>query len=316
MKVMTHKVSIVIPCYNSERMIEVVVNDIEETIARRANYEYEIILVNDGSEDNTWQVLLGLVDSHKNIIAINFSKNFGQHSALLAGYRSVSGDIVLGLDDDGEHNPEEMFELIDKLDEGYDYVCAEYETNQSRFRSLGTRVNNWMATTLINKPKDIDLSSFYVLRRYIIDEMVKYEQPFPYVAGLLLRTTTNMATVPLVRRKRLAGHSGYNLRKMISLWINGFTAFSVKPLRIATIIGMISAIVGFVSALIIVAKKLFVTKYALGYPSIIVTIIFFGGMIMVLLGMIGEYVGRIYLSINATPQYVIKEIKRSDGQLR
>lgn len=301
------KISVVIPCYNSEMMIETVVKNIQKTIVTREEYDYEIILVNDGSRDRTWESIRRLAENDKHIVAINFSRNFGQHSALMAGYRKVTGDIILGLDDDGEHNPQEMFRLIDKLQEGYDYVCAEYETNKSKFRSLGTTLNNLMATILIDKPKEIDLSSYYVMRRFIIDEIIRYQRPYPYVGGLLLRATHNLATVPLVRQKRLYGSSGYTLSKMIKLWINGFTAFSVKPLRLATGIGMLCSVIGFVWALYLVISRLFFTDYIAGYISTIVCIVFFSGMIMMMLGIIGEYVGRIYISINNAPQYVIRD---------
>lgn len=304
---MKQKISVVIPCYNSEKMIGTVVTNVKKAITTREEYDYEIILVNDGSKDNTWAVIRSLAQNDSHITAINFSRNFGQHSALMAAYRKVTGDIVLGLDDDGEHNPQEMYALIDKLQEGYDYVCAKYETNKSRFRSAGTALNNLMATILIDKPKDVDLSSYYVMRRFIIDEITRYQQPYPYVGGLLLRATRNIATVPLVRQKRLYGQSGYNLKKMLNLWLNGFTAFSVKPLRIATAIGMACALVGFLWAVWLIISRLMFTEYVAGYISTIVCIVFFSGMIMMLMGIIGEYVGRIYISINNAPQYVIRE---------
>ena len=301
------KISVVIPCYNSEKMIGIVVKQVLDAISQRDNVDYEIILVNDGSKDKTWDVIKTLANQNDSIVAINFSKNFGQHSALMAAYREVTGDIVLGLDDDGEHNPYEMYQLIDKLGEGYDYVCASYETNQSKFRSLGTKMNNLMATMLIDKPKDVDFSSYYVMRRFVVDEIIKYDKPYPYVGGLLLRATKNIAMIPLVRQKRLSGSSGYNIWKMMKLWFNGFTAFSIKPLRIATALGMISAFVGFVGIIWVVVRKLFFVSYSAGYASTMVCIIFFSGMIMMLLGIIGEYLGRIYICINNAPQYVIKE---------
>lgn len=302
------KISVVIPCYKSEKMIEIVVAQILETIQKRDEYDYEIILVNDGSPDNTWQVIRGLAEKNKHIKAINFSQNFGQHSALMAAYRNVTGDIVLGLDDDGEHNPKEMFQLIDKLEEGYDYVCAAYETNQSKFRSIGTWLNNFMATTLIGKPKNVDFSSYYVMKRFVIDEVIRYEQPYPYVGGLLLRATKNIGTVPLVRQKRLYGSSGYNLLKMMRLWVNGFTAFSIKPLRAATAIGMLCAVVSFIWAIVLIINRLFFVDYVSGWVSTIVCVVFFSGMMMMMLGIIGEYIGRIYISINNAPQYVIREM--------
>ena len=302
------KISVVIPCYKSEKMIETVVEQVLKTITSHEEFDYEIILVNDGSPDQTWAVIQKLAENNSHIFAINFSQNFGQHSALMAAYRMVSGDIILGLDDDGEHNPKEMFQLIEKLQEGYDYVCADYNTNQSKFRSIGTWINNLMATILIGKPKSVNFSSYYAMRRFVINEIIRYERPYPYVGGLLLRATKNIASVPLKRQKRLEGKSGYSLKKMLQLWINGFTAFSVKPLRIATALGLVCAIIGFIWAAVLIIKRLFFVNYVPGYVSTIVCIVFFSGMIMMLLGITGEYIGRIYISINNAPQYVIREV--------
>ena len=309
------KISVVIPCYKSEEMIETVVKQVLETIVTREEFNYEIILVDDGSPDNTWSVIRKLAETNPHIKAINLARNFGQHCALMAAYRNITGDIILGLDDDGEHNPQEMFQLIDKLQEGYDYVCADYNETRSKFRSFGTWLNNLMATILIGKPKDVNFSSYYVMKRFVIDEIIRYQSSYPYVGGLLLRATKNISTIPLKRRERMVGSSGYSLKKMAQLWINGFTAFSVKPLRLATGLGMICAIIGFVWAMVLVVRKMVFVDYVLGYTSTMVCIIFFSGMIMMLLGIIGEYIGRIYISINNAPQYVIREmVGISDGK--
>lgn len=146
------------------------------------------------------------------------------------------------------------------------------------------------------------------MRRFVVEEIIRYQRPYPYVGGLLLRATKNIGMVPLQRQKRFAGSSGYSLKKMLQLWINGFTAFSVKPLRVATGLGMVCAMVGFIWAAALVVRKLFFADFVSGYVSTIVCIIFFSGMIMMLLGIIGEYIGRIYISINNAPQYVIREV--------
>ncbi len=301
------KISVVIPCYNSENTIQIVVERIINTIRKREEYAYEIILINDGSKDDTWGVIRRLAETNAFVKAINFSQNFGQHSAMMAGYRKAMGDIIVGMDDDGENSPEEMFLLIDKLNEGYDCVCAEYEKHKRVFRSIGTRVNNWMASCLLDKPRDLTLTSYYVMRKFVVDQIVRYGHPYPYVAGLLLQTTKNWGTVKLVRNERLSGESGYSLRKMLSLWINGFTAFSVKPLRIATVLGTVFSLLGFFMAIYVVLKKILVGDILIGYSSMMACICFIGGMLMMLLGMIGEYIGRIYISINNSPQYVIRE---------
>lgn len=299
--------SIVIPCYNSEKMISNVVDRIISTLGERAEYEWEIILVNDGSRDMTWDVISGLANGNKRIKAINFSRNFGQHAAMMAGYRKAVGDLILGLDDDGENRPEEMFSLIDKLDEGYDCVCAEYETHGNAFRSLGTRMNNWMACYLLDKPKNLTMTSYYVVKRFVIEQAIRYQHSYPYIAGLFLQASRNWGTVQLNRSERLQGKSGYSLKKLLSLWVNGFTAFSVKPLRLAGGLGGFFACMGLLMGVYVIIRKICFGDVLAGYSSMMAALSFFGGMIMLLLGIIGEYVGRIYVSINNSPQYVVKE---------
>lgn len=305
----TKKISFVIPCYCSEKSISYVVQGIIETIESQSIYDYEIILINDASPDNTFNVIKELALENKKVKCINFSKNFGQHSALMAGYSIVSGDIVVGLDDDGEHDPRDMFKLIERLEEGYDYVCAKHPIkNHSFIQNLGSKINNLMATVLIDKPKEINFSSYYAMKRFVIDEIIKYKNPYPYIGGLILGITKNFSEVTIEHHKRLYGSSGYSFKKMLNLWLNGFTAFSVKPLRIAAILGMICSGIGFIYGILIIIIKLFINQDSpMGYSSIMAAIMFMGGMIMLMLGIIGEYVGRIYISINNIPQYVIKE---------
>lgn len=308
------KISVVIPCYNSEKSIRKVVSRTINTLGKREEYDWEIILVNDGSADKTWSVIGRLAMDNRKIKAINFSQNFGQHSAMMAGYRKASGDLIVGLDDDGENRPEEMFLLIDKLEEGYDCVVAEFCLHDSRFRSFGTKLNNWMACYLLEKPKDLTMTSYYVAKRFVIDQVIQYEHSYPYIAGLFLQATKNFGTVELVRDKRIQGKSGYSIKKLLSLWINGFTAFSVKPLRVAGGLGILFSVAGLIWEIILIIRKLCFRNMAVGYTSLMATQIFFGGMIMLLLGVIGEYVGRIYISINNSPQYVIKEEVDLEGE--
>lgn len=304
------KLSIVIPCYNSEKSLSCIVNKCIETINKDNRFDYEIILINDGSKDGTWDVIQELVAKFPKIIALNFAKNFGQHNALIAGYRNVSGDYIVGLDDDGEHNPEDIFKLLDSLIKNdYDYVCGFYESGKknSLFRNFGSNMNAIMTKTLLDKPDDVIFSSFYVEKRFVTDQIAKCPNPFPYIMGLLLQTTRNFGMVPLEKHERLYGASGYSLKKLLSLWLNGFTAFSVKPLRVATVTGVFVAICGFLFGLFVIIKKIVNPQILLGYSSIMAVLLFVSGMIMIMLGLIGEYIGRIYININNMPQYVIKE---------
>lgn len=303
------KISIVIPCYCSSQTVGYVLDKIGETMARHEEYLYEIILVNDGSADNTFEVISGYAARDAHIVAVDLSKNFGQHSALMAAYSLVTGDYVLGMDDDGEHNPEEMFKLIGKLEEGYDYVCARFtSSDHSLYKKLGSRFNNWMATNFIGKPKDAIFSSYYVMRRFVVDEIIKSQNPKPYIGGMIVSVTKKLASVPIEHCSRRAGSSGYSFKKSVALWINGVTAYSVMPLRFASMAGFLSAGVGILMGCYQIIRKLLHPEILAGYTSIIACILWVGGIIMVLLGMIGEYIGRIYILNNRIPQYVIRTI--------
>ena len=302
------KLSFVIPCYRSENTIETVVQEIRDTVATRPGTDYEIVLVNDSSPDSVWQVIKRLAANDNHIKGICLAKNFGQHCALMAGYGQATGDYIISLDDDGQTPASESFKLVDKLEEGYDVVYGYYEHSaQHLFRRFGTWVNKKMAEAIIGQPKTLHTTSFFIMRKFIVDEIVRYPHPFAYISGLVFRATKNLGNVEVQHRRRIEGESGYTIAGLIGLWINGFTAFSVKPLRAATFIGVICALVGFVAGLYVVYQKFLNPEIPIGYTSMLATLLFIGGMIMLLLGLIGEYVGRIYISINQSPQYVVRE---------
>lgn len=313
------KISFVIPCYRSEKTIPLVAQSIKETMALRKEYDYEIILVNDSSPDNVFDVICDMAEKDEKIKGIDLSKNFGQHSALMTGFRFVTGDIVVCLDDDGQTPASELFVLVDKLLEGFDVVFAKYSNKKhSLFRNFGSTVNDLMARAMLDKPKELAMMSYFCCRRFIIDEVIKYNNPYPYVSGLLLRSTKKIANVEIHHQDRLEGNSGYTFKKLIGLWINGFTSFSVKPLRIATFLGVVCAAIGFLFGIYVVLNKLFLNPSApMGYSSIMAVLVFLGGMILMMLGLIGEYIGRIYISLNNSPQAVIRQtvnIGNKDGK--
>ncbi len=300
--------SYVIPCYRSEKTIQAVVDEIKETMRTRPELSYEIILVNDGSPDHIWDVIKQMNSEDKHIVGINLSKNFGQHCALMAGYHQAKGEYIVSLDDDGQTPANEVFSLIDKLDEGYDVVYATYpEYHQSAFRKWGSDFAKKMTDYMLDVKEDFPKgSSYFVMRKFIRDEVIRYEFPYPYVGGLVLRATRNIAMIPVQHRARIQGKSGYSLKALISLWMNGFTAFSVKPLELGAIIGALFAIIGFVIALIVIIRKIMHPEIQAGWSSTIAAMMFIGGAVMMMLGMIGEYIGRIYICLNKSPQFVIK----------
>lgn len=309
------KISFVIPCYNSTNTICAVVEEIKEVMTTTmSKYDYEIILVNDGSPDGTtYQAIEKLVETEKHIIGVNLSRNFGQPSAVMAALNQSSGDYVVCGDDDGQTPFIELPKMFEKIEEGYDLVEAKYAVREKRslFRRLGTIANESMATWLIAKPKGLELTTYWVTRRYVVNEMIAYHNPYPYLGGLMLRTTQKACNVEVTHRERLSGHSGYSLRKMIELWLNGFTSFSIKPLRLMTLTGGILAVLGIVYGLTIVIRKIMDPSIIAGYSSTMSVMLFLFGIVFIFMGLIGEYVGRIYISLNRAPQYVIKEMKKS-----
>ncbi|MCM1025722.1 MAG: glycosyltransferase family 2 protein [Roseburia sp.] len=302
------KITFVIPCYRSERTLPHVVEEIREKMKDMGQYGYDILLVNDCSPDGTAETIRRLCLEYENVKGVSFAKNFGQHAALMAGLRHSDGDYVVCLDDDGQTPADEADKLIAKLEEGYDAVYAKYEHKQhSLFRNLGSKVNEYMTRIMLGKPAELYLSSYFAVKRFVVEDMIRYENSYPYVIGLVLRATSHIANVTVSHREREEGTSGYTLKKLLGLWFNGFTAFSVKPLRIATGLGGFSALVGFLYGIYTVIKRILNPDVPVGFSSTMAAIVFFGGMIMVLLGMIGEYIGRIYISLNNSPQYVIRE---------
>ena len=307
-------VSFIIPCYRSEHTVGGVTEEIRSTMSAMEGFNYEIILVNDCSPDGTFKTISALAESDSHITAVDLAKNFGQHAALMAGFHHCSGDIIICLDDDGQTPANEVGKLLSKLEEGYDVVYASYETKQhSSFRNWGTKLNNKMTEIMLGKPKELQIPSYLAARRFIIEEMLSYTHCYPYVDGLILRTTRNICNVPVDHRAREEGESGYTLAKLIGLWMNGFTSFSVKPLRLASYFGAFSAFIGFIYAIVIVIKKFIDSTVPLGWSSTMALQLVLGGLILLVLGICGEYIGRIYMCINNAPQYVERRVIKKDS---
>ena len=304
-------ISFVISCYRSGETLPDVVKEIRDTMGKLNGYAYEIVLVNDCSPDDTFEVIKKLCGENNNITGISLAKNFGQHGALMAGFHYAKGDITICLDDDGQTPAEEAGKLIEAIEKGADVVYARYvHKHHSGFRNFGSHVNEVMTRIMLGKPKDLYVSSYFAARRFVVEEIIRYEHAYPYVIGLVLRTTKNIVNVEVKHRDRWAGTSGYNLRKLFGLWFNGFTAFSVKPLRIATVSGAVFAGLGFLYGIYTIIKKIFINPPGLvtGFSALMSVLVFMGGMLMLMLGLVGEYMGRMYLSMNRSPQYVIREM--------
>ena len=306
-------VSFIIPCYRSASTVSAVVEEINSAMEALPGYEHEIVLVNDCSPDDTFSVIEELARQSESITAVDLAKNFGQHAAIMAGFHHSCGDYIVCLDDDGQTPANEVGKLLSKLEEGYDVVYASYghHKQHSFFRNFGSWLNGKMTEIMLGKPKELYLTSYFAAQRFIVDEMLRYEHCFPYIMGLVLRSTKNICNVPVNHRQRQEGRSGYNLGKLLNLWMNGFTSFSIKPLRLATYMGCLTAFAGFIYAVIIVIRYFTIHLAPQGWSSTTALLLILGGVILLVLGLVGEYVGRIFMCVNASPQYVERKVVKN-----
>lgn len=301
------KISFIIPCYNSENTIDCVVSGIQKVCDQK--YDYQIILSNDNSPDNVWTVIKTLCEKNERIVGISLSKNYGQQSARLATLPYITGEYVVFMDDDGQHPIEQLPQMVEKLEKGYDIVYASFKNKRaSRLHTFGSDVNQKTMEWLMNKPKDVKMSSFFIARRFVVDALKKYHSSSPVLNGYFMQVTKNIANVEMDHQSRLEGKSGYNLKKLIHLWMNNVTSFSIQPLRLASYMGMIMAFASFLWAMSLVIQKLINPAIAVGYTSLIVTILFCSGLILLMLGLVGEYIGRMFITLNNVPQYTVKEM--------
>lgn len=310
-------ISFVIPCYCSGDNINSVINDID-MVMKSEKLSYEIIMVNDGSPDDTFSRIEEIAKMHPNSCAIDLARNGGQHAAIMAGFNYAKGKIIVTCEDDGQTDVSILPNLIQKLDEGYDVAAPRYleRGKRSCFRKIGTFCAQMMAKWMIPRPKGVIVPIFFAAKRFVIKETIKYNQPYPYIEGLILRTTFNIALVDAKQNDRIDGHSGYTFKKMLSLWLNGFTSFSIKPLRLSVVLGLITSFVGFIFGLLIVLNKIINPTVLMGWTSIVAVLLFMFGILFIILGLLGEYIGRIYLCINRTPQYIVRQVKSNNFENR
>ena len=312
------KYSIVIPCYRSSHTVRNVVELTAEEFGRLGIDDYEFILVDDCSPDggDTIEVLRALASEYSYVTAVELARNTGQHNAVMAGFAYAAGDIIITMDDDMQTHPSQLSRLLDKLDEGYDVVYGYYpDKKHSGFRNFGSWVNFMTVRILIGKPKDMKTSSYCVMRRYVCENMMQYHAQYSHLQGLVLRTVSadRIASVPIEHFERAYGKSNYTLKKLIGLWSN-IAGFSVVPLQIAKRCGIAISILGIIGTLVLLIRKILHPSIVLGWTSVIVAIFFFSGILLFTIGMVGEYVGRMFLSLGNYPQYVVREVYTSDPE--
>lgn len=301
-------ISIAIPCYRSEKNLEMVVDEIRSVFAQQEEYDYQIILVCDGSPDHTDEVIRKLCAGDRKIVGVLLSRNFTQSNAKMAALKYVKGEVLVYMDDDGQHPAKDIFRLVEKVREGYDVVYAHFgHKEQSRFKIWTSNLFGKISEKTGRRPKGIKTSSFMAYSRFAAEELKAYTSPTPALGGYLYTVTTRFANIESTQRKRASGKSGYNLIKMISLAVTGMTNFTIVPLRMIDVIGSVSAIAGLLYGLVLVIRKLFFAAVVPGYTSNMVVMLILGGLILISLGLVGEYVGRVYILLSNKPQYVVRE---------
>lgn len=308
---MTPALSFVIPLYHSADTIQTLVKEIEALVIEGG---HELVLVNDGSRDATAGICRELLrDACIPIIFVNHTRNYGEHNAVLTGYRHARGAYIVNLDDDGQNPPAEAVRLWQHAKrEGFDVVYGHYARKEhAAWRNLGSWLTNRITDWVLDKPKGFYLSSFRCVSAFVAREAAAHEGPFPYIDGLILQVTQNLGTLEVHHAGRAAGESGYTLRRLLRLWVSTFVNFSVMPLRLATLLGLVMALVGLVGLVVVFFLWWANRGPDYGWGTLMGALLVFSGTQLVMLGLIGEYVGRMFLTINRRPQSVVRSVERA-----
>lgn len=303
--------SIVIQVYNGAESVGELCDALERLEIAGG---HEIVLVNDGSPDNSLDVCRGIVArSRVPVTLVDLARNYGEHNAVMAGLRHASGAHVITMDDDLQNPPEEVTRLLAHAQAtGKDVVYTYYDEKQHAWwRNLGSRFTNWVAGFVLEKPKDLYLSSFRCMSAFVVREVTRYDGPFPYVDGLLLQVTQSIGSLLVAHLPRAVGRSNYTMRRLVRLWMSMFVNFSIMPLRISTLTGFALSAFGAVAGLAAIVEALFFEPPA-GWGSLMAAVLLLSGVQLVILGIVGEYLGRLYLTANRKPQSVIRSITRAE----
>ena len=309
-------VSILIPVYKNDGGLDELVSRISASMANSAYANnFELILVDDCSPDNSWEVIQRLAKEHSFVQGATLSRNFGQHNAIMAGLNLVSGQYIVLMDDDLQHPPEAIPNMVQELVAGADVCYTRYANRQhAAWKIAGSRFNDLMASWLLAKPKGLYLSSFKALKRGMVDQIRSHEGPFAYLDGLILDITRRIATVEIQHGTRAYGEGNYSFKKSISLWLRMVTGTSIVPLRMVTLMGALIALLGFFGAVFIVISNFLYPAESKGWASIIVTILLVSGFQTLFIGVLGEYLGRIHLRLNNKPQYLFRFTTKNDAE--
>lgn len=300
-------VSIVIPCYRSEQTVKSVIEEISSVFGKQTEYDYEIITVIDASPDNVYSVLESLSKTENRLKVVDLAVNSGKHNAILAGFAYVKGSMVITIDDDGQCPFNRVWDLLAPLNEGFDMAVAKYKKKKESFiKRLGSRFNSKFSESCLNKPRDLVFSNFVARKRFVVEAMKNYHMPYTYLEGLTLKTTQRIAMVDMEERERAGGKSTYTFVKSLRLMMNGYTAYSTKPLHIATRFGAFLAFFGALFAVSSVVLNLVKDDFLLQFHFLCALLCFLTGVILLAMGVVGEYIGRVFIAQNCANQYVVR----------
>lgn len=301
-------VSFVVPLYNTGASLERLLDAFRSLPIEGG---WELVLVNDASPDGTGRRVSELLPTMPcPVTFVDMARNFGEHAAVLEGFRHSRGQFVINLDDDLQNPVSEALRLLDHIrTTGADVVYAYYDEKKHHWlRNAGSRLTDWVATLLLDKPRDLYLCSFRAHSRSLIDHIIRYTGPYPYIDGLILGSTNRIERLLVAHKSRSDGKSGYTLRKLVRLWMNMFFNFSIMPLRIASFIGMLLCGFGLIMMIEVLVEHVFVGVRASGWASLMGAISIFSGAQLLILGLIGEYVGRAYLTVSGKPQSLVRSV--------
>lgn len=298
-------ISVIIPLYHGAVTIQKLV---ESTQVQLERYSFEIVLINDGSKDDSEKVCIQLSAKFNNISFLSLRKNFGEFQAVMCGLNHAKGDYAVIIDDDFQNPPSEIIKLLETAQKGdFDVVYGQYEEKKHhQLRNIGSWFVNQITTSLFKKPHDLYLSSFKLIKKEVVEEICKYKGPYPYIDGLIFNVTDNVGKVTVQHNDRHHGESNYTAKKLASLFLNIIFGYSLLPVRLAMFFGFISTF----TALVL---SVFQLTDIVDYPIRLV-VLFVGGIQLISIGIVGEYIGKTFLTQSNMPQYTLKIKKINDAQ--
>lgn len=304
------KLSVVIPVFNSAQTLALLVNRLQDCLR---GLSFELVLVNDGSRDRSEAIGLALADRYNNVQFISLRRNFGEFNAVLCGLNYATGEFVALIDDDFQNPPEAILTLLETAESGgHDVVYSRYAEKQHSFvRNLGSGLLNSLATHLIGKPRSLYLSSFKLIRREVVDEIIRYKGPYPYIDGLIFRVTCYVTSVEVPHHARESGESNYTWRKLISLFLTVLTGYSVWPLRVFTAVGAVMFSVSLLAGISLLVASLTGLVTLSGWQVVLWAVLLLVGLQLVFLGVLSEYVGKIFMTQSGMPPYVVKQTQQA-----